>query len=181
MNVLSLKRITALFPLLIIALLLIPIHSFAGQFTVTTVYDGDTVKVQGHDIIIYVLLAGIDEPEIAFQNQKGQPYAQEAKQFLERLLLNKTVDIKGYGLGPYPYNHLIGEIRLKDSIINITMIKEGLAEVCHEQPPDGLDITPYREAEREAKAAKLGMWSSDDTYVSPWKWRAVSRAKHSLK
>jgi endonuclease YncB( thermonuclease family) len=38
--------------------------SLPGQFTVTRVYDGDTVVAQGHDIVIYVLLAGIDATEL---------------------------------------------------------------------------------------------------------------------
>jgi len=45
--------------LLFLALVTLPIPSGACQFTVTTVYDGGTVKARGHDIIIYVLLAGI--------------------------------------------------------------------------------------------------------------------------
>lgn len=182
MQLLSIKKISTLLPLFILAFVTLPIPSVAGQFTVTKVYDGDTIRAEGHDIIIYVLLAGIDAPEIAFQDQqKGQPYAQEAKRYLEKLILNKRVDIKGYGLGPYPYNHLIGEIRLKGVIINIAMIKRGLAEVCHELPPDGLNIAPYREAEREAKASKLGMWSLGDAYISPRQWRAMHKAKHDIR
>ena len=176
MHLVSIKKINTLLLILILTLLTLPMPSAAGQFTVTKVYDGDTIKAQGHDIIIYVLLAGIDAPEIAFQDQKqGQPYAEEAKKYLEELILNKRVDIKGYGLGAYPYNHLIGEIRLKGTIINIAMIKKGLAEVCHETPPNGLNITPYREAEKEAKEAKRGMWSLGDRYITPKKWRSMHK------
>ena len=99
---------------------------------------------EGHDIIIYVLLAGIDAPEIGSRKQqRGQPYGQEAKKYLEKSILNKTVDIKGYGLGPYPFNHLIGEIYLKDKTINIEMVKRGFAEVCRETYPERLYIVPY--------------------------------------
>jgi endonuclease YncB( thermonuclease family) len=50
----------------------------------------------------YVLLAGIDAPEIGSRKQqRGQPHGQEAKRYLEKLIFNKIVDIKGYGLGPY--------------------------------------------------------------------------------
>jgi len=181
MRLFTMKKMHILL-LLIIGLLILPIPCVAGQFTVTKVYDGDTIKAQGHDIIIYVLLAGIDAPEIAFRKQQqGQPYAQEAKRYLEKLILNKRVDIKGYGLGPYPYNHLIGEISLKGTIINIAMIKKGLAEACDEMPPDGLNISPYREAEKEAMAAKRGMWSLGDTYISPRQWRAMHKAKPDIR
>ena len=83
--------------ILIAFLLALSTHSLAGQFKVTKVYDGDTIMAEGHDIIIYVLLAGIDAPEIGSRKQqRGQPYGQEVKKYLEKLILNKTVDIKGY-------------------------------------------------------------------------------------
>lgn len=149
-------------------------YSLAGQFKVNKVYDGDTIMAEGYDIVIYVLLAGIDAPEICSRKHKrGQAYGQEAKRYLEDLILKKVVDIKGYGIGPYPYNHLIGEIFLNDKNINIEMIKEGLAEVCREKPPDGLNIAPYLEAEREAKGAELGMWSIGENYISPRDWREM--------
>jgi len=152
----------------------------AGQFKVTRVYDGDTVMAEGHDIVIYVLLAGIDAPEIGSRRQQPhQPYAQEAKRHLERLILNKVVDIKGCGIGPYPSNHLIGEIHLRDRNINIEMVREGLAEVCREKPPDGLAIAPYLEAEREAKEARRGMWSLGKKYMSPRAWREMHKGQQT--
>ena len=154
------KRLLRIIPLLITFLFALSTYLLAAQFKVTRLYDGDTIMAEGHDIVIYVLLAGIDAPEIGSRKQlRHQPYGQEAKRYLERLILNKVVDIKGYGTGPYPYNHLIVEIHLKDRNINIEMIKKGFAEVCRERPPDGLNITPYLEAEREAKEAQRGMWS----------------------
>jgi micrococcal nuclease len=162
-----------------IALLLaLPTHLLAGQFKVTRVYDGDTIMAKGHDIVIYVLLAGIDAPEIGSRKQqRHQPYGQEAKKYLEELILNKVVDIRGYSIGPYPSNHLIGEIHVKEKNINIEMIKKGFAEVCSERPPDGLNITPYLEAEREAKEARRGMWSLREKYISPQAWRETHKGE----
>jgi len=64
---------------------------------------------------------------------------------------------------------------VEDKNINIEMIKEGFAEVCTERPPEGLNITPYLEAEREAKAAGRGMWSLGDKYMSPAQWRKIHK------
>jgi micrococcal nuclease len=168
------KKSMNILSMLIILIFTISASCLAGQFKVTKIYDGDTIMAEGHDIVIYVLLAGLDAPEIASRShEKGQPYGQEAKGYLEGTILNKTVDIKGYGLGPYPSNHLIGEIFFEDKNINIEMIKEGLAEVWREKPPDGLDIDPYLEAEQEAKKAGRGMWSLGKQYVSPSDWRKM--------
>ena len=172
------KKLIKTIPFLITCLLALPTHLLAGEFKVTKVYDGDTIMAEGHDIVIYVLLAGIDAPEIATRKgQPQQPYGQEAKRYLEGLILNKVVDIKGYGIGPYPYNHLIGEIYLQDENINVGMIEKGLAEVWLERPPEGLNIAPYLEAEREAKTARRGMWSLGQDYMSPRNWRKIHARK----
>ena len=77
--------------ILIVFLLALSTHLLADQFKVTRVYDGDTIMAEGRDIIIYVLLAGIDAPEIGSRRQqRQQPSAQEAKRHLERLILNKA-------------------------------------------------------------------------------------------
>ena len=53
--------------------------AMAGKFKVTKVYDGDTIMAEGHDIVTYVLLAGIDAPEISAPSQEpGHPYEQAA-------------------------------------------------------------------------------------------------------
>ena len=158
-------------------LLMAPSISLAGQFKVTRVYDGDTIMAEGHDITLYVLLAGIDAPEIDLQRHKQQPYGREAKRFLETTVLNKTVEIKGYGVGPYPFNHLVGEIYINGQNINIEIVKQGFAEVFQEMPPDGLRIAPYLEAEKEARNAQKGIWSLGDSYISPREWRKTYKKK----
>jgi len=171
------KAILTIVPLLMVCLLIAPFISLAGQFKVTRVYDGDTIMAEGHDITIYVLLAGIDAPEIDPQRHQQQPYGQEAKRYLETTVLNKTVEIKGYGIGAYPYNHLVGEIYVSGQNINIEMVKQGFAEVFHEMQPDGLHIAPYLEAEKKAKDAQKGIWSLGDRYISPQEWRKAYKKK----
>ena len=78
-------------------LFIFPTFSFAGQFKVTHVYDGDTLIAEGHDIEIKVRLAGIDAPETPMR----EPYAAKAKRYLAKMILNKTVDIQGLWVGAY--------------------------------------------------------------------------------
>jgi lipoprotein signal peptidase len=42
-------------PFLIIILFILPTISLAGQFKVTRVYDGDTIKAEGHHITIKII------------------------------------------------------------------------------------------------------------------------------
>jgi len=97
------------------------------------------------------------------------------------LPVHDVMALVSYGLGPYPFNHLIGEIYLKDKNINIEMVKEGLAEVYREKYPERLNIVPYLEAEKEAKSSGRGMWSLGEEYISPQDWRKMYKARYSIR
>lgn len=143
----------------------------AINLTVDRVYDGDTIKAVGHDIEIKVRLIGIDAPETPKgKDGHGQPFGEEAKQFLATLVLNKEVEIKGYGFGPY--NRIIGEVFIGDKNVNLEMIKAGMAEVYKGKPPRGFNLSWYYRYESEARIAGRGMWSLQDSYISPAQWRA---------
>ena len=161
---------------LVTFLLVLPTISLAGQFKVTRVYDGDTVKAIGHDIEIKVRLVGIDAPETSRKKRgPGQPYSQQAKKYLAGLIFNRVFDIKGYGLDGY--NRILGVIYLEGKNVNLEMVRAGLAEVYRGKPPRGLDIGPYRQAEAEAVKAGRGIWSLGDKYISPKEWRKMHRGK----
>ena len=149
-----LKNISARKAAIIFVLLFaLPAISLAGDFEVVRVYDGVTLKARGCDIEIKVRLIGIDDPG---KRQSGRSYRQEAKKFLTGLVLNRTVEIKGYGLDRY--NRILGVVFLFGKDINLELVKAGLAEVYRGKQPKGFDLTPYRLAEREARAAGYGMW-----------------------
>jgi endonuclease YncB( thermonuclease family) len=144
-------------------------------FTVTSVYDGDTIGCQGYGIIFRVRLAGIDAPEKRRGKRPEQPYAEEARNYLEKLVLGKKVTIKQISLDRR--NLVLGIVYLERKSglfssdrqnINLEMVKRGFAEVVVGKHK--FDIRPYRQAEKQAKAEKLNIWSQDN-YVSPWQWR----------
>ena len=170
------KRLFRSILILIAYILILPSISPAGQFKVTRVFDGDTVKAEGYDIEIKIRMVGIDAPEASKEKRcPGQPYSQKAKKHLTSLVLNKTVDIKGYGLDRY--NRVLGMIYLGNKNINLEMVRAGLAEAYRGKPPKGFDTALYLEAEKRAKEAKTGMWSLGDKYISPKEWRKMNRRK----
>lgn len=160
----------------IILVFALPLLSLAGEFKVTRVFDGDTVKAEGHDITIKIRLVGIDAPETAKGKRKpGQPFRQRAKKYLAGLVLNKVVDVKGYGLGPY--NRILGVISLDGKNVNLEMVKAGLADVYRGRAPYRFPHLPYWQAEKEAHDDLKGMWSLGDEYISPKAWRKMQRGK----
>ena len=161
-----------------VALVLLWPFSFVDAdnlFTVTSVYDGDTIGCQGCGIIFRVRLVGIDAPEKRRGKRPEQPYAEEARKYLEDLILGKKVTIKQIALDRY--NHVLGIVYLDNSSglfsssrqdINLEMVKQGYAEVLRGKQL--FDIRPYRKAEKRAKTKKLNIWSQED-YISPQEWR----------
>ena len=81
-----------------------------------------------------------------------------ARNYLAKLLLDKIVDIKGYGLDQY--ERILGVIYLKGKNINLEMVRAGLAEVYKGHSLIGFDLEPYRKVEEEARKAKRGIWAS---------------------
>lgn len=155
---------------LVVSLLAFVTTAQAGQFRVTKVYDGDTIRAQGHDIEIKVRLMGIDAPETSKKKgEAGQPYGQAAKKHLTKLVYGKMVDIKSYGIGYY--GRLLGVIHLDGKNINLEMVRAGLAEVYKGKMRKDFDPFPYLEAEEVARTIHRGIWSPGNIYVSPRIWR----------
>ena len=157
---------------------LLPSVCFGGQFKVTRVFDGDTIKVEADGTAINVRLAGIDAPETRIKTYPGQPYSEEAKKHLSDLILNKLVEIIMYGEGPCKCP--LGVVYLDGRDINFEMVKEGLAEVYRGEAPKGFDPTLYLLAEEAAKKYRKGIWSLGDTYISPKSYRKMRKAKEVL-
>jgi micrococcal nuclease len=92
---------------------------------------------------------------------------------LTKLVLDKTVEIDGYGLDRY--SRMLGVVYVGDINVNLEMVKEGLAEVYRGRPPKRFDNEPYLKAETAARDARLNMWSLGDKYISPKEWRKMHK------
>jgi micrococcal nuclease len=164
---------TLLPALILILAILLSSPSLAGQYEVYRVVDGDTFVVKHGSVKITIRLVGIDAPELSNKKRKdGQPFSRQSTQHLAGLVLNKTVDVKSYGVDRN--GRTLGKVFLLDGKnVNIEMIQAGLAEVYRGKPASGLDMEPYWKAEGEAKAAQRGIWVLGDKYVSPRDWRRM--------
>jgi len=95
---------------------------------VERIIDGDTIVVDSGDKI---RLLGINTPE------KGEEYYADAKEFLEGLILNKTVEVE-YGKSKKDrYGRTLGYIFLNGKNINQKLIEEGFANAYF---PSGKDF-----------------------------------------
>jgi endonuclease YncB( thermonuclease family) len=154
--------------------LLISSLSFAGEFKVVRVYDGDSITAKTGEKKIKVRLVGIDAPEKSRKKHElGQPFSQKATEYLASLVLNKTITIKEYGTDRY--GRILGLVFINGTNVNLEMVKTGLAEVYRGRHAKGFDPKIYQDAEAEAVKEKRGMWVQGDKYISPRDWRRGRR------
>jgi endonuclease YncB( thermonuclease family) len=122
--------------------------------TVVKVYDGDTVTLSDGT---KVRLRWVNTPE----RRPPEPYAEEARQLAERLVLGREVTliidgddaIDGYG-------RLIAGVRTGRDDLSLRLLEQGLGHLFI-IPPESADLTAMLEAQRSARAALRGIWSTD--------------------
>lgn len=102
---------------------------------VTRIVDGDTIKINGNDTIRFL---GINTPE------KGELYYKKAKEFLEKLILNKTIKIERGKEDRDMYERLLRYVFLEDENVNLKLVENGLAN------PYIYDIDEYTQSLRNA-------------------------------
>ncbi len=132
---------------------------------VINVHDGDTITVLDKDNRkTHIRLQGIDAPELK------QEFGSVSQQNLSRLVMGRQVTIVWTKVDKY--RRTVGTIMLDGQDINIEQVKAGLAwhfkKYEDEQKPE--DRITYAAAEREARAAKLGLWK-DPNPTPPGDWR----------
>jgi endonuclease YncB( thermonuclease family) len=88
------------------------------QFRVTSVYDGDTFWLKSGD---RVKLIGVNAPEV------GRCLADEAKQKLTDLVLDKVIDLKEVKRDEW--GRKMGLVYVDgETLVNLEIMKEGLAK-----------------------------------------------------
>ena len=78
----SIRNPLTIYAILITFLFLLPTFSFAGQFKITKVYNGNSVKAVGGENEIEVRLVAIDTPEISKKEKDpGNPLVNRQRIF----------------------------------------------------------------------------------------------------
>ena len=126
---------------------------------VVQVLDGDSLVVQIDGAEQQVRLQGIDCPE------RGQPFANKARQLTRGLALNKQVAIESVGRDRY--DRILGHPRLPDgSRLDYELVRSGMAWWYRHYSDD----PELGELEAAARRDRRGLWA-DPNPVPPWEWR----------
>lgn len=139
---------------------------------VTSVTDGDTLKVVVNSKEINIRLIGIDSPEINHPSEPVQCYGIEAKDYLTNLVLNKKIYLEKDISDTDIYDRFLRYIWLDNLLINEKLIVDGYA-FSSKYPPDTKYQNRLDDAQVYAKDNLLGLWNSDtcngDVYTDTYK------------
>jgi micrococcal nuclease len=132
---------------------------------VVGITDGDTITVVDdakHQI--KVRLEGIDAPE------SGQAFGTQAKKALSDKVFGKPVTIKETGKDKY--GRTLASVYVGKQHVNRELVAEGFAWHYKEYNSDA----NLAAAEKEARAAKRGLWR-DDSPMPPWDFRHAPKTQ----
>ncbi len=160
-------------PVLIhLLLLLVSAHATTPRTLVAKVErvsDGDTViAITSNQTKLRLRLLGIDAPKVPDGKKPGQPYVEEARDYLDHLIGGKTVRVDAYG--PDEYKRVLAVMWDEQIIVNLLMVAMGYAEV-YRVVPCQVFCPELEEAEAKAKRDRVGMWAQGDKYESPAAFR----------
>ena len=125
---------------------------------VVTVIDGNTLEIFTNEKETYkILLFGIDSPEL------GQDYGEEAKRFLEKLTLNKSISVEIQGKDRL--GNRLGIVMIDGEDPREKLLEEGLAWTAERNP-----IVEFENIKEKSREKGKGLWKEKDP-TPPWIFR----------
>lgn len=152
---------------LLLTLILISITACGSTQTITKVYDGDTVTYSGYvppSTTERLRLLGINCPEISGRKGK-QPFGIEARDFVREWIKENEYEVefvikKNGSLNRDNFGRpLVWILTRNNKVLNVILVSEGLALYKTYGQKNLKYDKQLREADKEAKTAKRGIWS----------------------
>ncbi len=138
-----------------------PAQTLTGR--VVQIHDGDTLTLLVRNERVRVRLACVDAPE------KGQAFGSRARQALSDLAFRREVTVTV--IDRDDYGRTVGRVLAGGTDVNLALVRAGMAWHYVHHCPDARDLA---EAQREARAARRGLWA-DAHPVEPSRWRRTKR------
>ena len=135
--------------------------------TVSSVYDGDTLRAECGGEKLKVRLHCIDTPEMG-----QKPWGRESRDYL-RSLLPRGSQIQLVVHTRDKYGRQVAEVIRGSKNLNRLMVQGGQAVVYPKYCPSS--FTEYYRAEDQARQGGNGMWSKSGLQQMPWEWRHRNR------
>lgn len=164
----NLKRYLVLTSFIFAVILQTDLQAFPAK--VIGIMDGDTIEVLHDGRPMRIRLHGIDTPE------RKQDFGIRAKQFTSEKVFEKMVEV--VPMDEDRYERTVAKIYVDGKYLNLMIVEAGLGWWYQRYAPHDEDLA---KAEREARSAKLGLWSHPYP-TPPWEFRrnrASSKTKNN--
>jgi endonuclease YncB( thermonuclease family) len=100
---------------------------------VERITDGDTIVATiSNQTKLRLRLLGIDAPEVPHGKKPGQPFGEEARDYLDHVIGGKPVRVDAYGLDEY--KRILAVVWDDQVNVNLLMVAMGYAEVYRGAP-----------------------------------------------
>jgi micrococcal nuclease len=130
---------------------------------VTSVIDGDTIKImyEGKEETVRYLL--IDTPETNHPKLGKQPLGSEATAENKRIIESGDVSIE-FDVGERfdDYGRLLAYIYVDGESVQEQLLESGLARVAYVYPPNTRYADEFEDVEQTAKKAGIGIWEFEN-------------------
>jgi endonuclease YncB( thermonuclease family) len=138
------------------------------QGKVAEVVDGDSIAVISQNHPVKVRLVGVAAP------QKGQSFADVARQHLSDLILDKYVMVRVSALRD---GYLVGQVQLADMDVGAQMIRDGVGwyNKSDENNLTEAERQVYQASQEAARSERRGLWQ-EDSPQAPWDLHKVQAA-----
>lgn len=145
---------------LILLIILTLLITGCNQVQVDEVYidriiDGDTVKTAAGDSI---RLLGVDTPEIDWENNRSEFYADEARNFSTKNLLGESVVLEYDQEKEDHYGRILAYVIKDGENFNQKLLENGYANLMIVEPNDKYEAE-FKKAVQKARKSRLGIWS----------------------
>jgi micrococcal nuclease len=129
-------------------------HSFAKEYVVNKIIDGDTVQLDTGEIVRYL---GIDTPELSKKGSGAEFYAREAAKYNKKLVYMKKVKLEFDVEKKDHYGRLLAYVFVKDMFVNAELVKLGYAKAMI-KPPNIKYKDLFLNNQKKAMDEERGLW-----------------------
>ncbi len=135
-----------------------------NRFTakITKVVDGDTMHISYDDRKETIRLLLVDTPETVDPNKEVQPFGPEASKYAHEILDDKDVSIEIDVSERDKYGRLLCYLWIDGKMFNEMLRVKGLARVAYVYPPNIKYVDQYRDTQKGAQLAGMGIWSIEN-------------------
>ena len=150
--------------LLITLIVLSPVLTFAGQYKVVRVVDGDTIVIRYGGKYEKVRLLCVNTPESVHPDEKQNiPMGKVALRYTQKKLIGKYVDLE-FEIKRLRgnYDRLLAYVFVDGQNLNLDLVRQGLSPYYTKYGKSEKYDAEFRDAEKQARKDKLNIWGDPE-------------------